>query len=196
MLSVRKRGSVWQGRVRDKGLPPSEKSFLTKSDDEAWAKITEAEMLRGVFIKRTASEQTTLAEALCRYECEITPHKKGAAQERVRIAQWGGWKHAKKSLANLRAVDFAQRRDERLQKVSPATVRLEFALVSHVFKIARTEWGFEGLVNPVKEIRLPAVRNARERVFLSGEYELLMSVLEPLQRDAAGRYGATCRNVW
>jgi hypothetical protein len=63
------------------GFEPISKSFLTKADAEAWARLTEAEMVRGVFIKRTDAERTTLAEALGRYEKEVTPTKKGKDAE-------------------------------------------------------------------------------------------------------------------
>lgn len=36
------------------------------------------------------------------------------------------------------------------------TIRLELALVSHLFEIARKEWGMEGLPNPIKNIRKPS----------------------------------------
>ena len=39
--------------------------------------------------------------------------------------------------------------DQRRQSVGPTTVRLELALLSHLFTIARKEWGMEGLANPV-----------------------------------------------
>ena len=85
MAAIRKRGDKWQARIRIKGQAAIEKSFSSKTDAEAWAKITEAEMIRGVFIKRTDAERTTLCEALDRYEREVTPGKRGAETERQRI---------------------------------------------------------------------------------------------------------------
>jgi hypothetical protein len=88
MAAIRKRGDKWQARVRIKGLATIEKSFQTRADAEAWAKITESEIIRGVFIKRTDAERTTLREALERYELKITPGKRGATQESQRIKSW------------------------------------------------------------------------------------------------------------
>ena len=73
MAAIRKRGDKWQARVRVKGQASIEKSFLSRADAEAWSKIAEAEIVRGIFIKRTDAERTTLMEALERYEQEITP---------------------------------------------------------------------------------------------------------------------------
>lgn len=83
----------------------------------------------------------------------------------VRIKAWKARKLASKSLASLRSVDFARYRDERLKTVAPATVCRELDLVGNLFNVARREWGFEGLQNPVEAIRRPSVRNARERIF-------------------------------
>lgn len=194
MASIRKRGNKWQARVSVKLVGSVDKSFLTRADADAWAKIIESEMVRGVFIKRSEAERTSLGEALSKYEEEITPSKRGAYQEKFRINAWKRDKLAKKSLASLRGVDFATWRDIRLKKVSPATVRLELAVISNLFNVARKEWGIEGLQNPIEGIRLPSVSNARSRVFYSGEETLLMAALDASERDAKGRWGKVCRN--
>jgi len=196
MASIRKRSNKWQARVRVKDFETIEKSFSSKADAEAWAKITEAEIIRGVYIKRTLAEQTTLSEALGRYRKEITPHKRGAAQELKRIQSWLSNKLAGKSMASLRAQDFAKWRDQRLLDVSPATARLDLAVISNLFNIARKEWGFDGLINPIEGIRMPTVQNARHRLFYDGEEALLIGAMEPVSRDAKGRLVQGCANPW
>lgn len=56
--------------------------FRTKRDAEDWARRTEDEMVRGVFIQRAPSEKTTVADALARYAKEIVPLKKATTQRR------------------------------------------------------------------------------------------------------------------
>lgn len=196
MSSIRKRGNKWQARVSVKLVGSIDKSFLTKADAESWATITEADMIRGVFVKRTDAERTTLSEALDQYETEITLSKRGAYQERYRIKAWKQEKLAKQSLVSLRGLDFAKWRDNRLKEVAPATVRLELAIISNLFNVARKEWGMERLVNPIESIRLPSVNNARSRVFYAGEEALLMAALEAAERDAKGRWGDACRSSY
>lgn len=196
MANIRKRGDKWQARIQIKGTEQVAKSFSSKSDAEAWAKITESEIIRGVFIKRTDAERTTLGEALDRYKEEVTPTKRGAVTECQRIKAWKAEKLASKSLAALRSVDFAQWRDKRLQAVKPATVRLELAVISNLFNIARKEWGFEGLGNPIASIRLPSAQNARDRLFLDGEESLLLDALKPVEREENGQWGRGCGNPW
>lgn len=194
MATIRKRGNKWQARIQVKGFDQVAKSFMTRADAEAWGKLTESEMIRGVFIKRTDAEQTTLGEALARYEREVTPSKRGALQETQRISTWKTDRLASKSLASLRSVDFAQWRDKRLKEVSPATTRLDLAVISNLFNVARRDWGFEGLLNPVESIRLPSIQNARNRLFHEGEEALLLAFIKPMERDDNGRYGTRCRN--
>lgn len=194
MATIRKRGDRWQARIQIKGVAECAKSFSTRSDAETWAKLTEAEIIRGVFIKRTDAERTTLAEALSKYEQEVTPNKRGAAQELHRIKVWKGNKLAKQSMASLRGVDFAKWRDNRLKEVAPATVRLELAVISNLFNVARKEWGIDGLQNPIEAIRLPAVSNARARVFYADEELYLLTALDATERDAQGRWGKAGKN--
>lgn len=194
MATIRKRGDRWQARIQIKGVAEVAKTFASRQDAEAWSTITEADMIRGVFIRRTDAERTTLSEALTKYEQEITPTKRGAYQEKHRIKAWLRESLAKQSLVSLRSLDFAKWRDSRLKEVAPATVRLELALISNLFNVARKEWGMEGLANPIESIRLPSVNNARSRVFYAGEEALLMAALEASERDAQGRWGDTCRS--
>ncbi len=99
-------------------------------------------------------------------------------------------------MASLRSSDFAQWRDKRLKVVSPATVRLDLAVISHLFNVARKEWGFEGINNPIEGIRMPTVNNARSRVFYDGEEALLLEVMKPVMRYANGRLSTGCANPW
>ena len=52
MAAIRKRGDKWQARVRIKGQATIEKSFLTRADAEAWSKVTESEIIRGIIFGR------------------------------------------------------------------------------------------------------------------------------------------------
>ena len=66
-------------------------------------------------------------------------------------------------------------RDDRLKAgYSSNTVRLELAIISHLFEIARKEWGMEALHNPVKSIRMPSPPIGRDRRLQPGELEKLL----------------------
>ncbi|MFL9951972.1 site-specific integrase [Paraburkholderia nemoris] len=164
MATITKRGPYqWRAQVRRHGYPAQSKTFDTKAEAEAWAKMIESEMARGVWISRSEAEATTLYEALTRYEDEVSPAKKGAAQEASILKTCKGVDLAKRPLAAIRSADVAKLRDEWLKNYKPATVLRRMAVLSHVFSIARKEWGMESLSNPVELVRKPQPNNARTR---------------------------------
>lgn len=178
MASIRKRGEYqWFVEIRRKNYPVVRKTFNTKADAERWARETESEMDRGVWVCRKEAEGTSFEEALTRYSNEITPTKRSEKQEISIINRWKAHKLASRSLASLRSTDFAGYRDERLKAgKAPATVKLELALARHLFTVARKEWGIE-VGNPVRDIRMPKVTNQRDRRFQGDEETRLMAVL-------------------
>jgi integrase len=164
MASIRKRGQYqWEAQVRRRGYPAQSKTFNTKAEAEAWAKMIESEMSRGVWVSRSEAEATTLYEALTRYEEEVSPAKKGAAQESSILKTCKAIDLAKRPLAAIRSADVAKLRDEWLKDYKPATVLRRLAVLSHVFNIARKEWGMESFSNPVELVRKPQPNNARTR---------------------------------
>ncbi|WP_028227371.1 site-specific integrase [Paraburkholderia ferrariae] len=164
MPTIRKRGQYqWEVQVRRRGYPAQSKTFTTKAEAEAWANMIESEMSRGVWVTRSEAEATTLYEALKRYEEEISLSKKGVAQEVSVIKTCKETDLARRPLAMIRSADIAKLRDEWLKGYKPATVLRRLAVLSHVFNIARKEWGMESLSNPVELVRKPQPHNARTR---------------------------------
>lgn len=185
MATFRKRGRYWQAQIIRKGYPSQYKTFDTKAEAEAWATIIESEMSRGAWVNRAEAEATSLQEALDRYAREITVGKKGSVRELSRIGIWKKHPLALRSLASLRGVDFAAYRDERLGAGAASnTVRLELAIISHLFTIATKEWGLEGLTNPIQHIRMPANSRPRDRRLQGDEEPRLFQAL------------ANCGNEW
>lgn len=168
MASISRRGDLqWQARVRRKGYPVQIKTFNTRADAEAWARQVESEIDRGVFVSRVEAESTPLAEALARYEREISPGKKGHMREVSVLHAWEKTSLSPRYMATIRSADIAKLRDDWLKvanpPLKPATVLRRLAVLSHVFNIARKEWGMESLVNPVELVRKPQAHNARTR---------------------------------
>lgn len=183
-----KNGSVISIRVkvRRTGFPSVTKTFdvhgsrqaeinLAKREAEAWARQIESEMDRGVFVSRVESEQTTLKECLERYLREVSPTKKGAEHERYKIGVILKHKLAVRYMASIRGTDLAAYRDDRLKVVASATVTRELALISHVFNMARKEWGMENLQNPVEVVRKPKLPQGRDRRLQPGELDAILA---------------------
>ncbi len=179
MATFVKRGDYqWQAKIRRLGHPIQSKTFNTKAEAEVWARQIEGEMDRGIFVSRTEAENTTLHKGLKRYSEEITPKKKGAKQEQGRIKRWQQSDFAHRNLATLKSSDFAKFRDD-CRKAGKAenTIRLDLALISHFFEIARKDWGMESLINPVKNIRLPTGSKPRDRRLEKEEQRYLIDAL-------------------
>ncbi len=178
MASITRRGGYWRAQVRRKGYPEQFATFDIRADADAWARDVENQMDRGIFRSLAEAEKTTLYEALDRYYREIGARKRHPAQELQRIRQWQRSPLAKRFLANLRGVDFAKHRDDRRTAGrAENTIRLELQLVSHLFEICRKEWGMEGLLNPLKNIRKPSGSVERDRRLRPGEFEALLEQL-------------------
>lgn len=185
MASFRKRGELqWQARVARKGFPPQVRTFLSRADAEAWAIDIEASMRRGTFVDRTESERTTLAEALDRYEREVTVSKKGAVQEKGRISTLKASNLATMPLAAIRGLDVSNYRDKRAKTVSASSIRNELAVLSHLFTIARKEWGMENLGNPVQLARKPKPPMGRTRRLSADEERQLMDGCNQVSPEA------------
>ena len=72
MATITKRGDLqWKVKVMRRGFPSQSRTFETKAQAEAWERMVEGEMDRGVFVDRSEYEKTTFLEALDRYEREV-----------------------------------------------------------------------------------------------------------------------------
>lgn len=196
MATIRQRTSgLWQAIVRRKGHPDQSKTFEKKADAKLWAKSIESDIGRGVFVSRAEAERTTLREVLERYAREVTPAKKGAAQEGYRIRALLDLPLAARMLASVRGAEVARLRDDELARgLSASTVMKTLALLSHLFETARKEWGIE-VDNPVKKISKPRVDNARERRLTDEEMLYLLAALDD-PGDAVRIRDGDRRNNW
>ena len=184
MATIRKRGEKYQVRIQIKGYAQVAKSFSSKADAEAFAKVTEAQIIRGAYINRTEAERTNMGELFERYAQEISSQKRGAGQELNRLERFKQSKLAKLSPANVTGQVIAAWRDERLKSVTGPTVLRDMVLLSHVFAVAMREWGIGLQRNPVELVRKPAHGKARDRV------------LNDDQRKALLKACSRCQNPW
>jgi hypothetical protein len=54
---VKTPSSTWKAVIRKTGWPTTSKTFRTKRDAEDWARGTEDEMVRGVYIRRANADR-------------------------------------------------------------------------------------------------------------------------------------------
>lgn len=182
---VKTPSGTWKAVIRKTGWPTCSKTFRTKRDAEDWSRRAEDEMVRGVYIERSSSERLTLESALKRYLAEVSPtkasktHQSEQATAKILISRLG-----KYSLAALSANVIADYRDTRLAEqtrrgttTSNNTVRLELALLSHLFTVAIREWRLGLPFNPISNIRKPSPSPGRDRRLSAEEERLLFKAV-------------------
>lgn len=179
MATFRKRGNKWQARIQRKGYSDITKTFINKPDAAAWARQIETEIDKGLFNHHFESSRVTLEELLRKYLAEITPNKKGSANEVYRINAWLKHPLSKRLITNIKSNDFAEWRDNRLkQGLSPNTVRLDLAVIANLYSVAKFEWGLDSIINPIQLIKLPKLPNGRSRRLDDSEINKLLEALE------------------
>jgi integrase len=172
--------NTWKAIIRKRGWPTTVKTFRTKRDAEDWARSTEDEMVRGVYINRAGAEKLLLEKALDRYLSEVSSSKR----ESTAYAESHKAKALKKkfgaySLAAITPDLVAEYRNERLEAGKSAnTVRLELSLLSHLFTIAIKEWRVGLFDNPVGNIRKPAPTRGRDRRLTADEEKALFKACD------------------
>ncbi|WP_050447549.1 tyrosine-type recombinase/integrase [Achromobacter spanius] len=196
MATIQKRGEYqYQVEIRRKGYPRQTRTFESKAQAEAWAREQEHKMDMGQFRDLRPMAQVTLDDALGRYMEQVVPTKApgGQRNERNRIRLLKKHPLAQRLMTSLLAADFVAYRDERLREVdSPNTVRLELALLSHLYTTAIKEWSWP-LVHVMKDVKRPSPREGRERRLVADEELRLLeaarheSVRKPLWLEACIR---------
>lgn len=185
---VKTDAGTWKAIIRKQGWPITSKTFRTKRDATDWARSTEDEMVRGVYISRAGAERLTVKEALQRYLKEVTPTKKATTQrsEKITAEHLIGFL-GKYSMAALSSDLVASYRDHRIAAgKSNNTVRIELAMLSNLFTIAIQEWGLGLSHNPVAAIRKPSPGKGRDRRLSADEEKRLLAAVEQYSNPMLG----------
>ena len=171
-----KKKTTYTITVRVKGYESISRTFDTKGEARTWAAEMEAEMKNQRF-KDPRRAHRTLDEAFDRYLETVTSQKALTTQERERrIAKLLKEKLGRNTLLpDITPSVVAKYRDQRLKSVSAYAVRLELALLSHLFIKACKEWELP-VENPVKSIERPKV--PKGRIFFLKEDEAIRLLKE------------------
>lgn len=166
-MYLRKRGNKWCAEVYVMGQREA-KSFQTRMQARAWAQEREEALQK---------PQNSLGDALTRYAREVSPSKKGARWEALRLANLAATMDCRKlPIADIKPAHIAAWKDGRLGEVSGSTVRREMNLLASVFETARREWGWTA-ANPCRDVRKPANPPARKRGISQDEIDRICLAL-------------------
>ena len=184
MASIRKRGNLqWEARIRKKGMPTTCKTFDTRAEAEKWAREIESEIDRGIYVSRSEAEGTTLREALERYAEEYLPRLAHYDKNIYTVKALQRRTIADKFMSAVRSKDIANFIKEReAEGVSSNTIRIDLAMLSRLFNVARSDWGMESLHNPVEGVSKPKLPKGRERRLETEEEERILAATNPEMR--------------
>lgn len=171
MASVGKHGRGYRAQVYVNGRRAS-KVFRTAREANAWAVAKETEL------GTAPAEHKTLRDLIEDYAEKVMAKKRGGTFEErqakafLRDFAW----LADKKLAEIDTPDFVEWRDQRLAKVSDATVLRNLNWLRHAFRVAREEWKWM-TANPLKGLRIPNNPAPRTRRVAPHEVRALCRIL-------------------
>jgi integrase len=184
MATIRKRGEYqWCAQIEKKnratGLVHKEiRTFITKDEAEEWAKSVETDLARGIYNDTRQASGTALRDLIVKYRDEVTPRKKGAKQETVRLNKWLKHELADRMLTLIQPSDFAGYiSDRRKDGKAEQTIKSEIIAISNVFKVARVDWCYK-IDNPIKEISKPGGSRMRDQRILPEVWPLVAAELD------------------
>ena len=165
----KKNGWSFTATIRIKGYPSASRTFDTKGEASAWAAKTEGDIKASKYNDPRLAMHITFGQAVDRYMDTISCNKaiNTHMRERGSAARLKEQIGTETPFGSISTTTVAQYRDLRMKTVSAYSVRLELALLSHLFTKAKKEWGIP-VENPVLEIDRPAPPRGRTR-FLTEE---------------------------
>lgn len=162
MASIKPYKDKWRAQLLVAGVRDSA-TFRLKREAETWAALRKAEILAD---KKTApGSKFTFGQALEKYRDEVSPSKRGARWEEIRIKAMLLMDSlpTKLPIGELSTPQLAAWRDDRLKTVKPGTVLREISLLSAVLETARKEWKWIA-INPLVDMYRPAEPEHRDTV--------------------------------
>lgn len=184
MASIRKRGEYqWCAQIEKKnratGLIHKEiQTHRTREEAETWATGVEADLARGVYNDTRQAAKTPLRTLIQKHIDEVSPRKRGAKQEIVRLKKWLTHELADRMLTLIYPADFAEYISER-RKAGRAeqTIKSEIIAISNVFKIAKADWGYK-IDNPIRDISKPKGSRKRSQRILQKDWLKIKAELQ------------------
>ena len=149
-----------------------------KREAQQWAAQRETELADG----EKTGERFTFGAALEKYRDEVSPHKRGARWEAVRINAFLHMLHmpVKKEIGAVTTEDMGLWRDARLKSVSSGTVLREIALLSAIFECCRREWKWI-TANPLTDMRKPREPDHRDTIITLPQIRKMLTAMQHRQ---------------
>lgn len=166
MASYQKRGNKWRVSVKVGELRDT-KTCETKAKARDWANHREIELRS---MQDGVSMTHTLGDVFKRYAREVSPTKRGARWEIVRLEKLQRDSIASIKLANLCTEDLQDWIDRSLHHIKASSVNRELHVISAALTIARKKWKWIK-ESPTKDLERPKDPPPRDRRITEDEIE-------------------------
>lgn len=170
MASFQKHKTGWRAFLARRGVRKS-RVFPTKREAQDWAAREEWKIQHADRV----AEAMPLGDLFDRYAREVSPAKRGARWEMLRLEKLGRDRLAGVRLGDLDESHIADWRDRRLSEVAPGSVRRELVLISAVLNRAWREWRLIDR-NPASRVQRPTEPPPRTRLPTADEIERMAYV--------------------
>lgn len=173
MASIQKRGNKWVAEVRTKGRYIS-KSHTSQNaaKDWAWEQERKVGRVEGIMLGKT------LTQALERYAREVSPLKKGARWEMIRLERLKKDNIAHFPMSSIRSDDIDDWIDDRKSTgVKGSTINRELNLLSAVLTKARKKWKWLE-INPMENVERPKNPPHRKKTYSPENITLILKALD------------------
>ena len=172
MSTIRKHGDKWQSIIRVQGHPYISKVFVSKTDANRWAILTEAKLRRqdAGIIKIKYPKFEDLAR---RYIEEISVLKKSYKDERSKILQFIRESWSAYPINRIMPQHINKWKESSLKTLSGGSVNRKLDVISTMFTTFKREWGYP-VDNPVLQIRRPKKAEPRDRRLSDAEIKKLL----------------------
>ena len=168
MASIQKVKNGYRVQVSIKGIRSSA-SFPTKRECVEWAAKQELEI-------KAPAEHKTFKDMMEKYLAEVTPSKKGARWEEIRIKKILAEEENYLSgmvIGQIGRSDISGWRNRKIASgLSGSSIVREWAIISNAFNTAVREWEWLD-VNPMATVKKPQGNPPRDRLITDDEIRLL-----------------------
>lgn len=171
MATIRKINGKWRADVRLKGLSKS-KRFDSKAAAQSWSvSVEQSHGKHGGIV-----HGHTLADAYAKYAKEVSPTKKGARWEIIRLKKLARDPIADTMLCDLTTEQFQKWIGQQLKVLQNGSVRRELCLISAVLNTCRKKWKWMS-DNPLKDVEKPKPVPPRDRRISQKEIDRILLAL-------------------
>ncbi len=187
MASIQKRDKYWRVQIRKTGYPALSATFDTKAEAVLWAAQQEkmlSEQTPERVVKRINDQTLTLKAAFDRYASEILPAKKPKSQQNDRSTiRCINAEYGEVAIYRIDGPMLSGMIRQWQTRIGANSIRVYLALISHLFNVARKEWGMVELVNPVDLVRKPKLPKGRDRRLIGDEEERLLNACNSMNPE-------------